>query len=101
MLRTTEVAPERIGLRDHVMKVLLDDKQLFLDRMQSPQSLLDLFYPGHDAQVGIDHQHAVRAESRLVAQQSGNDMMMRLQQGADGRNLGRLIGEITNEHFSC
>ncbi len=56
------------GLCDHVMKVLLDNKQLFGNRVQFAQSLLDLFYTNHFTQIGVHHEHATGATGRLVPQ---------------------------------
>jgi hypothetical protein len=43
---------ERKGLPDHVMEVLLDDKQLFGNRVELAQTLLDLFHADHFTQIG-------------------------------------------------
>jgi hypothetical protein len=82
------------------MKVLLDDKQLFSDRMRLAQGLFDLLHADRFAQVSVHHEHTTCAAGSAVSQQSGHHMMMWFQHGADGWYLSRFIGEIANEHVS-
>ena len=90
---------ERIGLRNQVVTVFLDDKQLFGNALLLPHDQPDLFDTGRLAQVGVNQQRAVCAGLRFtVSQQLGNNVIARLQHRADDWYLVGFIGDEMNAH---
>ena len=82
-----------------MVEVLLDDEQLVGDVAQIAQDDFELLYGRWLAQVGVDHQHAVRDGGRADRSQNlGRDVVFRPQDRADGWNLGRLISQEMNKH---
>ena len=75
-----------------MMHVPVNDEQLFVDRIQYMQYALDLLNTSSLTQISVNHQYAARREDRLLAEDAGDYLVTRLQRGADGRYLPRLIG---------
>ena len=83
---------ERKRLRNHVVEVFLDDKQFFGDVAQVVQGKLELLYGRGLAQVGVDHQDAVRDDGfAAISQHLGLDVILRSQYRADSWYFCRLI----------
>ena len=84
---------ERKRLRNHMVEVLLHDEQFIGDVTQVVQDKLDLFYRRGFAQVGVDHQDAVRDDGfAAISQHLGHYVMFRPQHRADRWYFFRLIG---------
>jgi hypothetical protein len=83
-------------------KVVLNHKQLFGNATQLVQNKPDLVDPRRHAQVGIDHQYAVRACLGIILpKQLAGNTIPRFQHRVDGRNLRRFIGDEMNEHLKA
>jgi hypothetical protein len=91
---------ECICLRNHGANAALNNKQLFGDATQLLQNKPDLFDANRLTQLGVNHEHAIRANLRITSsQQLGDNVISWFQHRADGWYLRRLIGYKMNKHL--